>query len=227
MSAAVTVPAVVEGVRAPQQGRSEATLRAMVAAGRALINASGSLTGFSLADLTRAASTSVGSFYTRFRDKETFCAVVLEHTLAEIRANLDAEMAHDPVWREGPARAVSARVVGFYVETFRANGGLLAAHMRHASAGSPLWHPIRDANQRLLDAMVPCLAGHVRAERDDWSDDEVRTAIRLVLSVLASVALDMPPGLHLHDPALERRLVAMLDRYLAGPADVAGGNLQT
>jgi AcrR family transcriptional regulator len=211
----------VEGLRAPRQERSEATLKAMVTAGRALINASGSLTGFSLAELTRAASTSVGAFYTRFRDKETFCAVVLDDTLAGIRADLDASMARDAVWNAGPASAVAAGIVGFYVGIFRTHGGLFAAYLRHASAGGTLWLPIRAANQRLLDAMVPCLAGHVRAERGPWPDEEVRMAIKMVVSVLANVVLDVPNGLDLHDPALERRLAAMLDRYLAGAGPVA------
>src|SRR5436305_101695 len=130
-----TIPMqTVEGLRAPRQERSEASLRAMLAAGRGLINASGSLTGFSLAELTQAASTSVGAFYTRFRDKETFCALVLEDMLTELRAGLDAQMAQDPVWHDGPADAICARIIAFYVATFRSYAGVFAAYLRHAAS---------------------------------------------------------------------------------------------
>jgi len=213
-----TIPTqTVEGLRAPRQERSEASLRAMLAAGRGLINASGSLTGFSLADLTQAASTSVGAFYTRFRDKETFCALVLEDMLGELRAGLDAQMAQDAVWREGPADAICAHIIAFYVATFRSCAGLFAAYLRHAASGGPLWGPIREANQRILDVMVPCLSSHLRAEGHEWADDEIRMAIRLVISTLTSIALEVPHGIGLDDAALEPRLAALLQRYLAGP----------
>ncbi len=221
MNGATALP-VAAGLRAPRQERSEASLRAMLKAGQALINASGSLAGFSLADLTQAASTSVGAFYTRFRDKETFCALVLDMTLAELRAGLDAQLATDPIWREGPAKAICARIVGFYVQTFRTHTGLFAAYLRHASIGDPLWHPIREANQHILDLMVPCLARHVRSEHAPWRDDEIRTAIRIVVSALTSVVLDVPHGLDLDDPGLAPRLTAMLDRYLTGGGGPAG-----
>lgn len=219
-----TMVPVADGLRAPRQERSEASLRAMLNAGRALINASGSLTGFSLADLTREASTSVGAFYSRFRDKETFCALVLDMTLAELRAGLDAQMESDPVWREGPAQAVCARIVGFYVQTFRTHTGLFAAYLRHVPTADPLWRPIREANRQILDLMVPCLATHVRAARGDWPETEIRAVIMLVTSALTSIVLDVPHGTSLHDPKLEARLTAMLDRYLCA-ADAAAGDV--
>lgn len=213
------VTTVAEGLRPPRQGRSEASLRTMLKAGQALMNASGSLTGFSLADLTQAASTSVGAFYARFRDKETFCALVLDMTLAELRAGLDAQMASDPVWHDGPAHAICERIVGFYVDTFRTHTGLFAAYLRHVPTGDPLWQPIREANQRILDLMVPCLARQVRAERANWPDEEIRAVIKLVISALTSIVLDVASGTSLHDPKLAQRLTRMLDRYLGGHAD--------
>ncbi|EHP37640.1 putative TetR family transcriptional regulator [Cupriavidus basilensis OR16] len=90
MTSEITAPSEAAGttlraaLKQPRQERSEATLKALLAAGRTLINEAGSLGGFSLSDLVRAASTSVGAFYARFPDKETFCALVLEDTLAEL-----------------------------------------------------------------------------------------------------------------------------------------------
>ncbi len=206
------------GLKRPRQERSEATLKALLAAGRKLINEAGSLTGFSLADLVRAASTSVGAFYARFPDKETFCALVLEDTLAELRAELDVLLATDPAWNAGPARAICERIVGFYVGLFRKHRGLFAAYMRHSPAQNPLWQPIREANRQILDAMVPRLASHVAPERFTGPDDEARIAVQLVVSALTSIVLHTPSALDLHDPRLEQRLAEMLHRYLALPA---------
>ncbi|MDF3836457.1 TetR/AcrR family transcriptional regulator [Cupriavidus basilensis] len=206
------------GLKPPRQERSEATLKALLSAGRTLINEAGDLGGFSLAGLTRAAGTSVGAFYARFPDKETFCALVLEDTLAELRAALDLSLATDPVWATGPAAAICARIVGFYIDLFRKHRGLFAAYMRHGPAQNPLWRPIREANQRILDAMVPRLARHVDATRFTGPDDETRIAVQLVVSALTNIVLHAPGGLDLYDPRLEQRLAEMLHRYLALPA---------
>jgi len=218
MSRAAIMPAAVEGWRAPRQQRSEATLKAMLAAGRALIHASGSLTGFSLADLTREASVSVGAFYTRFPDKETFCALVLEDTLAEICSGLDARIASQAAWHDGPALTLCQCIVAFYIDTFRAHSGLFAAYMRHESIGSPLWRPIREANQRILDRMVPHLARQVPGGTSRWPEDEIRATIQVMVSALTCVVLDAPQGLSLHDARLQERLSVMMHRYLCTPA---------
>ncbi|MGE8368667.1 TetR/AcrR family transcriptional regulator [Cupriavidus sp.] len=224
MTAETTIPAdaaattLRAGLKQPRQERSEATLKAMLAAGRTLINEAGSLTGFSLADLVRAASTSVGAFYARFPDKETFCALVLEDTLAELRAELDYSLATDPTWNAGPAAAICGRIVGFYVGLFRRHRGLFAAYMRHSPAQNPLWQPIREANRRILDAMVPRLASHVAAGRFTGPDNETRIAVQLVISALTSIVLHAPSGMALDDPRLEQRLTAMLYCYLSSPA---------
>ncbi|MGO4326640.1 TetR/AcrR family transcriptional regulator [Cupriavidus sp. 2TAF22] len=207
------------GMKQPQQERSEATLKALLSAGRTLINEAGSLTGFSLADLTRAASTSVGAFYARFSDKETFCALVLEDTLAELRAALDFALATDAAWTTGPAAVICGRVVGFYAGQLRRHRGLFAAYMRHGPAQNPLWQPIREANQRMLDTMVPRLARHIPPGRFARQEAETRIAIQLVVSALTSIVLHAPSGLDLDDPLLEHRLTGMLHRYLALPAD--------
>lgn len=211
-------PTLRAGLKQPRQERSEATLKALLAAGRALINEAGSLTGFSLADLVRAASTSVGAFYARFPDKETFCALVLEDTLAELRAELDYSLATDPAWNAGPAHAICTRIVGFYIGLFRKHRGLFAAYMRHSPAQNPLWQPIREANRQILDAMVPRLASRVAAGRFSGPDDETRIAVQLVISALTNIVLHTPSALDLYDPRQEQRLTEMLHRYLALPA---------
>lgn len=231
MTSEITAPGDAAGMtlraalKQPRQERSEATLKALLAAGRTLINEAGSLSGFSLSDLVRAASTSVGAFYARFPDKETFCALVLEDTLAELRAELDNSLATDPTWHSGPAAVICGRIVGFYIGLFRKHHGLFAAYMRHSPAQNPLWQPIREANRQILDAMVPRLASHVAAGRFTGPDDETRIAVQLVISALTTIVLHTPSALDLYDPLLAQRLTEMLHRYLALPA--AGDVLPT
>ncbi|MGT2489603.1 hypothetical protein ACU4GD_01250 [Cupriavidus basilensis] len=132
------------GLKQPRQERSEATLKAMLAAGRTLINEAGSLSGFPSPISCAPLPPRSGPSMPGFPDKETFCALVLEDTLAELRAELDYSLATDPTWNAGPAAAICGRIVGFYVGLFRGHRGLFAAYMRHSPAQNPYWQPIRE-----------------------------------------------------------------------------------
>ena len=71
----------------------------------------------------------------------------------------------------------------------------------------------RISPEKDVDGFHPINVGHL------WLDEEIRAVIKLVISALTSIVLDVASGTSLHDPKLAQRLTRMLDRYLGGHAD--------
>ena len=72
-------PELSNGVRAAKQSRSLLKHQALLEAGRRLLDAQ-DLGALSVAQLTRDAGMSVGSFYSRFEDKDAWFAELLRVT---------------------------------------------------------------------------------------------------------------------------------------------------
>ncbi|MGO4810918.1 TetR/AcrR family transcriptional regulator [Cupriavidus sp. 2MCAB6] len=204
-------------MRPPRQSRSEQNLDKMVKAGRALAEQRGNLDEISLNDVVGAANTSIGAFYARFKDKEAFLAFMLEAALAEAEAITRQSIAEDPVWQTGPASAIVERIVRIYVGRFRQNRGLFKGFLRHYSATGSGDNPMRQANRRVQDLLVPLLASQLDSPRPAHATFEVRVAIQFLVGTLANILLNDPGPLHLEGRKLETHLVRMMRRYLLLP----------
>lgn len=120
------------GARPARQARSRRTAQAIADAARSLL-AERSFHELSVADLARAAGTSVGGFYARYRDKhavlETIHANVLDETLAAFEtalADVDA--------RNGTARDVIHACIETMVRQFVIHRREIMQIRRHAGA---------------------------------------------------------------------------------------------
>ncbi|EHP37641.1 putative regulatory protein, TetR family [Cupriavidus basilensis OR16] len=204
-------------MRPPRQSRSEQNLGNMIKAGRALAEQRGDLDDISLNEVVKAAETSIGAFYARFKDKEAFLQVMLEAALDEADALTQRSVARDPVWQAGPATAIVDRIVRVYVGQFRQNRGLFRGFLRHYSATGSGDNPMRLANRRIQDLLVPLLARQLDSPRAATADFEVRVAIQFLVGTLANLLLNDPGPLHLEERKLETHLIRMMKRYLMLP----------
>lgn len=213
-------PPPAPAMRPPRQPRSEQNLAKMVKAGRALAEQRGNLDDIALSDVVRLAETSIGAFYARFKDKEAFLAFMLEAALAEAEALTLKSVQNDPVWHAGPAQAIVERIVRIYVGQFRQNRGLFKGFLRHYSATGGGDNPMRQANRRTQDLLVPLLAAQLgagSAASAPTAKFEVRVAIQFLVGTLANVLLNDPGPLHLEGRKLETHLARMVSRYLLLP----------
>lgn len=204
-------------VRPPLQSRSEQTLAKMVAACRTLAEERGNLDDIALNDVVSAARTSIGAFYSRFKDKEAFLHYVLEVALADAEALTRQSIAKDTVWQTGPAHAIVAHVVHLYLTQFRENRGLFRGSLRHYAVRDPETNPMRTANRRIIGLAVPWLARQLDDRNAQDAEFESRTAIQFLVGTLSNVLLNDPGPLHLDDAAIETHLVRMMTRYLGVP----------
>jgi AcrR family transcriptional regulator len=197
------------------QPRALATQDALLAAGRRLLR-DRTLDALSVADIAAESGMSVGSFYGRFRDKESYFAVLQERANAEW---LDEGRAMLHRRRRGPPRAAALlrEICAAYVGIFRRERGFVLAALRHASNHPGSWTPFRSAGQAFVaetTGVLEPLLGHLppaqRAPR-------LRFAMQLMFATGINAVLNDPGPIRLEDRRLELELARALCAYLEVP----------
>ena len=178
--------------------RSRATRDALVRAGRNL----GEIKDFdelSVAEIAAAAGCSVGSFYSRFSDKDGFFRALVGD--ADRREEADAQPA-DP---KQAIDAMLADVIGSTVAGYRRRRGLIRAAIRRSMTEPALWEPYRRRGHQHADRLVARLK---RARPNDpHLEQRVRFACQMLYGTLNNAVLIAPGPLQLDDAALEAELL--------------------
>jgi AcrR family transcriptional regulator len=214
-------PDTLAGVaRAPQQTRSHASLRKMLVAGRELLDETGDLARFSIADIVERAGTSVGAFYRRFDNKDALFDAVQEAALSEGIAWVEARVTSRAEWQSGNPAILADEIVRLYVRAFRTNRGLYHASLLRASQRSNAWDAVKLGNRRVLDLVVPPLAAALSARGGttrSQADFEVRAALQMIIGMLVNSVLNDPGPLSLTSRRLPTYLMQQFRRLLVLP----------
>lgn len=211
----------LRGVTPRQQARSEATFRALVAAGsRALEERD--FDAMAIGDIARRAGVSVGAFYGRFENKEAFFSAIQEITVAGIEAQLEATLA-GPAARRARAAQLLARVARFSVGVFRAHRGFYVASSKHSSMRPGAWSPVRRLGHRVAERVAARLAPRLAAEGHPASEREIRIALQFMNGLLVNAVLNAPGPLSIDDRETERYITRMLRAFFGLPGRAVGG----
>jgi AcrR family transcriptional regulator len=112
-------------VRPPRQARSRETLDRILDAAEALVAEKG-FDDTPVAEIVQGAGSSVGAFYTRFRDKEGLLHALYDRYYEQAIAT--ADLALDPArWEGASISEILRAVVRFLVGTYREQRGLVRA----------------------------------------------------------------------------------------------------
>ena len=115
-------------VRPPRQARSQDTLDRILDAAEALVAEKG-FADATVAEVARRAGSSVGSFYTRFHDKDGLLYALYDRYFEQATATADAAL--DPARWDGVGIAEILRsVTRFLVEVYRERAGLIRAFVQ-------------------------------------------------------------------------------------------------
>ena len=174
-------------VRPPQQARSQETLDRLLDAAEQLVADKG-FDDTPVAEVARRAGSSVGAFYSRFRDKDGLLHALYERWLEEATATADAAL--DPErWEGATIVEIVSSVVRFLVEIYRERGGLIRAFVLRNRV-DPEFHARQERLSHYVSERLTALL-LARSEEIQRSDPERVAAfgLTLVMSALDSVIL--------------------------------------
>ncbi len=210
----------LEWVRAPQQARSQETLDRILDAAERLVAEKG-FEDTTVADVVALAGSSVGAFYSRFRDKEGLLYALYERYLVQAIATADVSL--EPARWEGAGIATILReVVRFLVAIYREQGGLIRAFVlrNHTDA------EFRMRQQRLSHHVNTRLGALILARADEINHPIPQRAalfgLTMVFSTLESTMLfgEMRSAdLALDDDQLALELTSAFLAYLGVAVD--------
>jgi len=192
-----------------KQARSRATRDALVRAGRNLCEIK-DFDELSVAEIAASAGCSVGSFYSRFSDKDGFFRALVGD--AERREEADAPAASDDPRQS--VDALLAEVIASTLTGYRRRRGLIRAAIRRSMTEPALWEPYRRRGQQHADRLV------ARLQRARPNDAEmahrVRFACQMLYGTLNNAVLIAPGPLQLDDAALEDELLRAFRLIILG-----------
>jgi AcrR family transcriptional regulator len=145
-------------MRPALQKRSREKAERMLKAGHKLIEAHG-YEGMRISAVAAEAGCSVGIFYDRFNDKETFFRLLLDDSLTQTNTRIDTYLQVDR-WRKATAHEIVSAVVSDYVGWFQRNKGLYSAALSTPIEGGKNFIPFRKQFIRLAERLTDVLAAH-------------------------------------------------------------------
>lgn len=193
-----------KGVRAAKQSRSQLKHQALLEAGRRLLDMH-DLSTLSVAQLTRDAGMAVGSFYSRFEDKDAWFAELLRVTGEQALQDTQALLAGRRFARASDARK-AALIVGHIVAIHRAHRGIFRAAHSDAARSRLYWPQLHAYGRRLADAVFDALAPRMQQVAPAQRRLRVRIALQLVFGTLVNAVLHNPGPIALADSRMEREL---------------------
>lgn len=207
----------LRGVTPTQQPRSEATFHALIQAGRKALDEK-CFDEMTIEDIARGAGASVGAFYGRFANKEAFFSAIQEITVADIEAQLKAQLARPEVEALSDGKFLAA-VAKFTVGIFREHRGLYIASFKHASTKPGAWSPIRRLGYKASGLIAAKLAPRLQRLGKAASEREIRIGLQFMNGLLVNAVLNDPGPLSLDD----RKMPAYIGRCLCSFFAIDGG----
>lgn len=208
-------PTHLHWVRTPQQHRSQDTLDRILDAAERLLDQR-PFEAISIADVTAEAKSSVGSFYARFRDKDSLLLFLQERLYAESYATADQVLVPE-AWQGVPLEGIISSALAFAVRTYREREGV-----RRAILGRIATDPaFRERARALSRYTCEKLVGLLESRRGEVPGVDVARAVdvchRLIYSVLDQnliYAEGTPASLELTDDDLAEELTVACTAYL-------------
>ncbi len=197
-------PGLSSGVRAAKQSRSRLKHLALLEAGRRLLDTQ-DLGTLSVAQLTRDAGMAVGSFYSRFADKDAWFAELLRVTGEQVLADT-ASLLASARWLRAPNERKVALIVRHVVDIHRAHRGIFRAAHFDSARSQLYWPQLHAFGRRLADSVHQALHAHLLRVPARQRRLRVGVALQLVYGTLVNAVLHDPGPLKLADKQIEAEL---------------------
>ena len=197
-------PTAARGVHRAKQARSQAKHEALLQAGRRLLE-SEDLGSLSVAQLTSDAGMSVGSFYSRFDDKDAWFAELVRVTGDQVLDETQRLLA-SPRWAQASSERKVASIVRHLVDVHRLHRGIFRAAHLDLTHSQPHWAQLQGYARRIADAVHQALAEQMPQVPPAQRRLRVGVGLQIVFGTLVNAVLHDPGPIALYDKRLEKEL---------------------
>ena len=207
----------IPGVFEARQSRSIKNRDSFIRAGIEALN-TGSFDELKISDLAKASGNSVGSFYTRFQDKEAYFRALRAYSIDAIDREIAADFTQDALRDMAPGAALDWLVDllgAIFASRFR--GVLRENYTRIMHADDP-WAPIRSHAQMIMRTLHDGLAIAFPQYGPDEAKTRLSFCFQLVVGVLQNDLVNNHHVFKLEDGSVLRGLKEVLRAYMALPS---------
>ena len=192
------------GILPTQQRRSQETTLALLEAGAIMLRER-SLDELSIEDLCKSLGVTIGAFYGRFENKDSFFNALM--SLAEKRALAAVSAAvSEADHRDTGLQAACRRVVEVAVEVVRSNVGVVRAASQYESVYPERWGTIRATGSAMVALATPLLLARMGRGRTAAKTRSIGFAFQMMFGTLLNAVVHKPKPVALDDAEMIDRL---------------------
>ena len=217
-----TQDAPLESVPRPKQARSEATLQRILEAAEALI-AKKRFGAITIPEIALHAKSSVGGFYSRFKDKNALLRALEERFFRRLLDRVD-RVADPEEWASADLQGLTRGLVHELISVHEDERNLMGAILSRAATDRELRHETEQFCRDVTHRVTPLFANHTAQLRHPnpalAMDLSVQMTFGMMLRHIASDGIQVG-GRVLSNEQLETELTRMVLAYLGFTDDAA------
>ena len=173
-----------------KQTRSKRTYDCLIAAGFRLIKER-DFDSITVAELTKSAGYSVGTFYTRFTSKdELFDVMVIHHLKSRISS-------HDKIFSTFRSAAFIDELIKDMVQYYWANRNFWRTALVRSMRDPAFWAPIRQSGHNLATKVIERVSELATRPLTDMEKTNVRFAFQTTLGTINNTVLNQPGPIYM------------------------------
>ncbi|OUR77078.1 hypothetical protein A9Q83_12740 [Alphaproteobacteria bacterium 46_93_T64] len=202
-------PASPLGVKPAYQGRSRKRRDELISAGMALL-CEKNFADISIIELTSACGYSVGTFYSRFSDKDSFFVATQKAAVTEMISIIETEFS-DPYWKAASAEEIFRKIVDLMVDALSTDfRGVVRGSIAITASDPSAWIPIHQYGETISRTLLLLLQSKVLEDDPKKSLDSISFAFQMLFGTLMQAILNDPGPVKLASPEMRDNLTRML-----------------
>ncbi len=202
-----------DGVKPALQGRSRQRQSELINAGIKLL-CKKNISEISIIELTGTCGYTVGTFYSRFDDKESFFFAVQEAAVAKM-VFLIRDGFSDQKWKTATAEEIFANLVNITVDVLESElRGVVKESILASCSNKKIWIPIRECGRQMAKIISKLLTPLYLEDKPEESQKSVQFGLQMFYGTLVQAAINNPGPVKLEDPEFRENLTRMLTQYV-------------